>query len=1081
MRASVVVVATLLMVQGAAAQRQPNIPVGEAQAQIRRLETRHGVGDVRTTAPMIELALGHWHGGRRAEAMQLLRRVVAIREQANGRDDRGLLAPLVNLGLMLRGSQRHAEIVQVFRRAIALQRAYPDSAVDARLLAIMHYWVGNGLAEQGRGTEARQAYEASIPHRMRALAAARPGAARAAALNDLAWSQYRAGRTDEAIASQRLAVETRAPLGESVELGDLLADLGGMLREAGDLRAGAEHIERGVAMIEARGGAVHQGLVTPLTTLGTIQNRMGRWHEARATLTRAVALAERHHGATSAQAQTAMSVLGRVLTQLQETDEAAALLDRMLRAAETSEGARGRRAAEALRALAALRVAERRHEEAEQLLRRGLEFREAAMGADHHSVGWYTIDLATILLGQNRAAEALVFAARTQRLFEAALGQSLQYANATVLAARAMNANGQFAAGEAQGRRALAIYLQQPVAVPLRAAQARVALATALTGQGRAAEALAEAEAALRGMEDALGTEHAALSGTLATMARALEAGGRLDDALAAMRRAARLNADFAAAGDGEQITERAPARALLVDFVRLDQAARGGAADDDAFAAAQLAQASATAAAITAMAERAGADDPALSALLRRAADARARQQQLERQLQAQAELGIGANVAALRRGLAAARAEVAALDGQIARDHPRFQRLVAGRPVALAEVQAVLRPDEAVINYLLGPDASFAFVIRRDGSRLARLTITEEAAAAAVRALRVGLNTEALAAGGALPRYDVERAHALYQSILEPLIPDLRGVAHLIIVPDRALQSLPFAVLVDQPPAPGADADYAATSWLARRFADSAIPSAAALVALRVQAGASRARDPFIGFGDPLLQGPPSQGPVDPNRVFTRSGGADVAVLRQLPPLPDTREELQALATTLNAPEAAIFAGARATERQVRAAPLRDFRVVAFATHGLVGGELRGRAEPGLVLTPPAAPSPEDDGVLTATEIMGLRLDSDWVILSACNTAASDGTPGADALSGLARAFFHAGSRSLLVSHWSVASDAARLLTAAMLAHAREPGVSRAEALRRSMIGLAAQERFAHPLMWAPFTIVGEGGELR
>ena len=136
---------------------------------------------------------------------------------------------------------------------------------------------------------------------------------------------------------------------------------------------------------------------------------------------------------------------------------------------------------------------------------------------------------------------------------------------------------------------------------------------------------------------------------------------------------------------------------------------------------------------------------------------------------------------------------------------------------------------------------------------------------------------------------------------------------------------------------------------------------------------------------------------------------------------------------------------------------------------------------SEPALVLTPPAEGSERDDGLLTASEVAQLKLDADWVILSACNTAAADGTPGAEGLSGLAKAFFYAGSRALLVSHWPVASNAAVAITTRMLAEARNPGVGRSEAHRRAMLSLLedkARPYFAHPLFWAPFVVVGEGG---
>jgi CHAT domain-containing protein len=160
--------------------------------------------------------------------------------------------------------------------------------------------------------------------------------------------------------------------------------------------------------------------------------------------------------------------------------------------------------------------------------------------------------------------------------------------------------------------------------------------------------------------------------------------------------------------------------------------------------------------------------------------------------------------------------------------------------------------------------------------------------------------------------------------------------------------------------------------------------------------------------------------------------------------------------------------------------AGALAQYRVVHFATHGAMAGELSRGSEPGLILTPPPEASKEDDGYLSASEIAGLKLDADWVILSACNTAAGKAAD-AEALSGLARAFIYAQARALLVSHWAVESNATvKLITTAMRAMTVDPGVGRAEALRRAMLALiekgAAHE--AHPAYWAPFVVVGEGG---
>jgi CHAT domain-containing protein len=171
--------------------------------------------------------------------------------------------------------------------------------------------------------------------------------------------------------------------------------------------------------------------------------------------------------------------------------------------------------------------------------------------------------------------------------------------------------------------------------------------------------------------------------------------------------------------------------------------------------------------------------------------------------------------------------------------------------------------------------------------------------------------------------------------------------------------------------------------------------------------------------------------------------------------------------------------------TVKQTR---LDAYRIVYFATHGLVAGEVekfaKVRAEPALALTIPEKPTELDDGLLTASEVAQLKLNADWVVLSACNTAA-EGDPGAEALSGLARAFFYAGARSLVVSHWEVDSEATvQLMTGTFQANARDPKLSHAEALRESMLTMidkAKSEDDAHPRIWAPFVVVGEPAKVQ
>jgi CHAT domain-containing protein len=212
--------------------------------------------------------------------------------------------------------------------------------------------------------------------------------------------------------------------------------------------------------------------------------------------------------------------------------------------------------------------------------------------------------------------------------------------------------------------------------------------------------------------------------------------------------------------------------------------------------------------------------------------------------------------------------------------------------------------------------------------------------------------------------------------------------------------------------------------------------------------------------------------------------------ANLSMLPRLPDTAEELKSIAAALEAdPAKALNLGKDANERKVKATDLSKFKIVAFSTHGLVPGELDGLTQPALALTAPSVADVDGDGLLTMEEILGLKLDADWVVLSACNTGTGAGA-GAEAASGLGRAFFYAGTRALLVTNWSVHSQSAReLVTDLFRRQASDPKITRGEALRQAMISLIDQGgyvdgtgkmlfSYAHPLFWAPYSMIGDGG---
>ena len=357
--------------------------------------------------------------------------------------------------------------------------------------------------------------------------------------------------------------------------------------------------------------------------------------------------------------------------------------------------------------------------------------------------------------------------------------------------------------------------------------------------------------------------------------------------------------------------------------------------------------------------------------------------------------------------------------IDRALYQQFPNYATLTKPEPLSVQETQQLLADDEALIIFDFDRQ-SFAAVFTRSDAPAFDLNITAAQLAAQIRALRNSVNFE--------PRLDVEASYRLYHTLVGPFADVVSSKNRLSVVTNGALSSLPLQLLVTSDPAWETKPDI---DWLVRKYAITVLPSTASLKILRKRKMTAIAAKPMIGFGDPVfdrtVQSATERKVAMLNRglpEFYRGFAVDIKSLAEaLLPLPETADELRAVAKELGARSEDIKLGEAATVTDVKHEPLDDYRVVYFATHALVAGEVeqfaKAKAEPALVLSIPEKPTEEDDGLLRASDVATLKMNADFVVLSACNTAAGD-KPGAEALSGLARAFFYAGARSLLVSNW-------------------------------------------------------------
>ncbi len=416
-----------------------------------------------------------------------------------------------------------------------------------------------------------------------------------------------------------------------------------------------------------------------------------------------------------------------------------------------------------------------------------------------------------------------------------------------------------------------------------------------------------------------------------------------------------------------------------------------------------------------------------------------------------------------------------------QLSAEFPAYADLQQAKPVELTSVQARLRPGEAMVIFEIGRTRSFVVLVTKDRLTARPIQLEQGQVETSVRTLRKAF----AAKSGRLGEFDLAQAHALYQGLFGPIESSLAGIDQLVLVQNGALASLPAALLVTQDP--GKDTDYRHAAWLARRFATVEVPSIRAYASLRDRAATHvAAAKPFFGIGNPPFTGGTDDGKgksgLSAMGSVCRDGGPFPAQqLRALAPLPDTATELRTVAKSLGAGDDSLLLGAAATEANLRARSLQDVRVLYFATHALLPGELSCQSEPALALAPPATPATDrsTDGLLDASEVAGLTLNADLVVLSACNTGQTETQFGGSALAGLAESFFYAGARSLIASHWQVPSSATAQLMVGMFGHlAADPGGGTAKAIRAAQLALLDKPDTAHPFFWAAFTLIGDSG---
>jgi tetratricopeptide (TPR) repeat protein/CHAT domain-containing protein len=1070
------------------------IPLAQRALAIREKALGPDHPDVATS--LYNLANLYHSQGRYAEAEPLYQRSLAIREKALGRDHLDVAASLNNLALLYHRQGRYADAEPLYQRSLAIKekarrRDDPDIALSLNNLANLYH-------SQGRYADAEPLYRRSLAINEKALGRDHPDVAYP--LDNLASLYKTQGRYADAepLFKRSLAIREKALSRDHPVVAQSLNSLA-LLYEGQGRYADAEPLfKRSLAIREKALGRDHPDVASSLNNLATLYGIQGRYADAEPLYQRSLAINEKALGRDHREVATSLNNLAALYRDQGRYADAEPLYQRSLAIDEKALGPDHPDVALSLNNLAYLYNEQGRYADAEPLYQRSLAIREKALGPNHPYGAQSLNNLADLYRNQGRYADAEPLSLRSVAIREKALGRdhpdvALSLNNLAAL----YRDQRRYADAEPLFKRLLAVREKALGRDHPDVAVSMNNLAELYRNQDRYADALPLVEGVIVNGRASPEVALPVLIG--AQQNKLISAETALDDGLNVAQRASQSSA---AAAVNKLAVRLSAGSGRLSQLIRRDQdlAAEAEALDKTIIAAVAKEPARRDSAAEQRIRDR-------LAAI---AAERNDLQQTFAKEFPDYAALSnplplTGKEVQAL---LSADEALVLFFAGgkenyvfALTREGFDWKAIPVGGK-ALAEKVAAFRRGLDVDALHRGLGRVDCTQAEADKRGLSRIECGQALAKECEEAEKRGLaRTDCATAQDRRGLFDLGLAHELYETLIGPVEPPIRDKKHLIVVPSGALTALPFHLLVTEKPAtavpqvnsPRDLAAYRDAAWLIKRHTVSVLPSVASLKASRAFAPKDVAGKPMVGFGDPLFDpsAPAANTRVASNgarNLTTRSyteffagAGVDRTKLAQaLPPLPDTADELKAVAKDLGAPEIDIHLGRDASETTVKRLRLADYRVVYFATHGLVAGDIKGLAEPSLALTLPKQPSDLDDGLLTASEVAQLKLNADWVVLSACNTIAGD-KPGAEALSGLARAFFYAGARALLVSHWSVESNAAmRLTTSTFDILKSDPKLGRAEALRRAMLAYmndTTNPLNAYPALWAPFVVVGEG----
>ena len=1001
------------------------------------------------------------------------------------------------------------------------------------------------LDYQGRYRNAEELHRRALAIREKALGPEHPDTA--GSYNNLAEVLRAQARYGEAEALHRHALTIREKMlgPEHPDTAGSCNNLAEVLRTQGRYGEAESLHRRALAIYEKVLGTEHPHVATSLNNLAVVMRLQGRYREAELLYRRALALDEEALGPGHPETATSLNNLALVLRFQGRAGEAEPLLRRALAIREQTLGAEHPLTAISLNTLAeALRI-QSRYEEAEPLYRRALAIREEVLGVEHPDTATSLNNLALALQAQGCYGEAESLHRRALAIYENVLGiEHPMTATSLNNLAELLRTRGHDNEAEPLYRRALAIHERVLGPEHPYTAVSLNNLAVVLEAQSRYEDAESLYRRALAIAQQA--EEPNILLPTSRNLGFFLTERGHRKEAIPYYQTAIdtldQLFAYTQGLAEEARHTFLGQYAHYYREFIELllqlyEQNPKAG-YDREVLAVASRNQSRIFSELLRQADVRDFSTDPTFIELQQRWQNLHAQRATLGEE---RSTIPISAPDAETRKinlgqEIAKVDAELATVKQRLQSDYPRFLELQQPAPVTVEQLQqTLLQPREALLSLVLLPERTVLLAVTRERFTLRTVAVTEQALTDRVRHIREPLEqVSKLGTTDPLEKLDPAVLHALYQDLIAPVKDTLQGAKRVLVVADGPLYNLPLEMLVtaygeteqrafERAARLGKQGtrpylgEYATLPYLADRYRFSYLPSLAALASQRhFQAPSEPRTRELIAFANPIFkeQANPPNNPVSVPHSPVQNAQAILQnadckrTMTDLALLPGTAEEVRAIAELLTG-EKRLYLDYQAQEHTVKLLSAQKqfhgLRYLIFATHGLLSDEslpppspvprqttirldqpvtavVREKCEPALALTG-VGDLHGEDGFLTMSEVLGLSLDTDLVVLSACNTAGEKANQG-EGFVGLTRSFLHAGAGRLLVSHWKVASDVTGNLMAVTFTQlqAGQPPLEALAEARRQVRNQTIQEApsvhvsRAHPFFWAPFVVVGD-----